>query len=56
MDLPQFDVLVARKLGHLGHSLKHLVELVGQLMEREVGLQSLNDPIDTTTCLLTTDH
>ena len=32
----------------MGRSLKHLVELVGSLMERKVGLLSLNDPIDTT--------
>ena len=36
------------KLDRLGRSLKHLVELVGELAERKVGLQSLNDPIDTT--------
>lgn len=43
------DIIVIWKLDRLGRSLKHLVELVGTLMEREVGLQSLNDPIDTTT-------
>lgn len=32
----------------MGRSLKHLVELVGSLIERKVGLLSLNDPIDTT--------
>ena len=32
----------------MGRSLKHLVELVGRLMEQKVGLLSLNDPIDTT--------
>jgi len=32
----------------MGRSLKHLVELVGDLIERKVGLLSLNDPIDTT--------
>ena len=48
-DLRAGDVLVVWKLDRLGRSLKHLVELVGQLMERDVGLLSLNDPIDTTT-------
>lgn len=43
------DVLVIWKLDRLGRSLKHLVELVAELMQREVGLQSLNDPVDTTT-------
>ena len=48
-DLRAGDVLVVWKLDRLGRSLKHLVELVVQLMEREIGLQSLNDPVDTTT-------
>jgi DNA invertase Pin-like site-specific DNA recombinase len=42
------DVLVIWKLDRMGRSLKHLVELVGNLMEHKVGLLSLNDPIDTT--------
>ncbi|QLJ63750.1 recombinase family protein (plasmid) [Serratia marcescens] len=42
------DVMVIWKLDRMGRSLKHLVELVGNLIERKVGLLSLNDPIDTT--------
>jgi len=44
----QDDVIVIWKLDRLGRSLKHLVQLVHDLMEKGVGLQSLNDPIDTT--------
>lgn len=43
------DVLVVWKLDRLGRSLKNLIELVQQLMENNIGLCSLNDPIDTTT-------
>lgn len=43
------DVLVVWKLDRLGRSLRHLVELVNELINKEVGLQSINDPIDTTT-------
>jgi DNA invertase Pin-like site-specific DNA recombinase len=43
------DVLVIWKLDRMGRSLAHLVELVGDLVKRKVGLVSLNDPIDTTT-------
>ena len=42
------DVLVIWKLDRMGRSLRHLVELVGDLVTREVGLLSLNDPLDTT--------
>jgi len=42
------DVLVIWKLDRMGRSLAHLVELVGNLVTRKVGLLSLNDLIDTT--------
>lgn len=42
------DVLVVWKLDRLGRSLKHLIELVNNLVEKNIGLQSLNDPVDTT--------
>jgi DNA invertase Pin-like site-specific DNA recombinase len=43
------DVLVVWKFDRLGRSLTHLIELVNVLMQKGVGLQSLQDPIDTTT-------
>lgn len=42
------DVIVVWKLDRLGRSLKHLIGLVSALMEKSVGLKSLNDPVDTT--------
>jgi len=43
------DVLVIWKLDRLGRSLNHLILLASDLSSAKVGLQSLNDPIDTTT-------
>jgi DNA invertase Pin-like site-specific DNA recombinase len=43
------DIIVIWKLDRLGRSLKHLIELVNELIDRGVDLQSINDPIDTTT-------
>lgn len=43
------DNLVIWKLDRLGRNLKHLIELVGELGKRGVGLISLKETIDTTT-------
>lgn len=43
------DVVVVWKLDRLGRSLKHLVELINQFIQQDIGLRSLNDHIDTTT-------
>lgn len=37
------------KLDRLGRSLKNLIDIVNELLQRKVGLKSLSDPIDTTT-------
>ncbi len=43
------DALVICKLDRLGRSLSHLVTLANKLLEQDVGLVSLNDPVDTST-------
>ncbi|MCT3702485.1 recombinase family protein [Elizabethkingia anophelis] len=43
------DVVVVYKLDRLGRSLKHLLEIVDLFNQKEVGLQSISDNIDTTT-------
>ena len=43
------DILVVYKLDRLGRSLKHLLEFVALLNEKQIGLQSISDAIDTTT-------
>ena len=48
-NLRKDDILIVWKLDRLGRSLKHLVDLIGDLMGKGVALKSLNDPIDTTT-------
>ena len=43
------DTLVVWRLDRLGRSLKDLIAWVGYLEERQVGLRSLHEAIDTTT-------
>lgn len=43
------DVLVITKLDRLGRSVQNLLELVGQLAERNIDLRVLDQGIDTTT-------
>lgn len=47
--LREGDTLVVWRLDRLGRSLKHLIETVTQLHERNIGFKSLNEQIDTTT-------
>lgn len=41
------DTLVVWRLDRLGRSLRHLIEVVGDLEERGIGLKSLHEAIDT---------
>jgi DNA invertase Pin-like site-specific DNA recombinase len=43
------DTLVVWKLDRLGRSVKHMVDLVGELREKGIQLRSLTDSIDTAT-------
>jgi DNA invertase Pin-like site-specific DNA recombinase len=43
------DTLVVWRLDRLGRGLKHLIDLVEQLQQREIGFRSLTEQIDTTT-------
>ncbi len=43
------DTLVVWRLDRLGRGLKHLIEVVEQLHDREIGFRSLTEQIDTTT-------
>ena len=48
--LKQGDVLIVWRLDRLGRSMRHLIDLVGELRQRGVGFKSLCDGvIDTTT-------
>src|SRR5512147_779059 len=43
------DTLVVWRLDRLGRSLKHLIETITGLANREIGFKSLTEAIDTTT-------
>src|SRR5438309_12080845 len=43
------DTLVVWRLDRLGRSLRHLIELIGELEQRQLGFRSLTEGIDTTT-------
>ncbi len=43
------DTLVVWRLDRLGRSLQHLIELVNGLHDREIGMRSLTEQIDTNT-------
>ena len=42
------DTLVVWRLDRLGRSLRHLIELMGELEQKEIGFRSLQEAIDTT--------
>jgi DNA invertase Pin-like site-specific DNA recombinase len=47
--LQQGDTLVVWRLDRLGRSMRHLIELIGQLRDRGIGFRSVSDGlIDTT--------
>ena len=43
------DTLVVWRLDRLGRSLRHLIDTIGDLEQREVGFRSLTEGLDTTT-------
>ena len=42
------DTLVVWRLDRLGRSLRHLIELMGELEQKRIGFRSLQEAIDTT--------
>ena len=46
-NLREGDMLVVWKLDRLGRSVKHLVDLVGELAKQNIQFKSLTDAIDT---------
>lgn len=47
--LREGDTLVVWRLDRLGRSVKHLVQVIGDLQDRGVGFRSLTESIDTST-------
>ena len=47
--LAEGDTLVVWKLDRLARSLKHLIEIVNDLEDRQIGFTSLTESVDTTT-------
>ncbi|CAI3948250.1 Site-specific DNA recombinase SpoIVCA/DNA invertase PinE (SpoIVCA) (PDB:1GDT) [Commensalibacter communis] len=47
--LREGDTLVVWKLDRLGRSINHLIQIINDLEERNVGFKSLTENIDTTT-------
>lgn len=45
------DVLVVYKLDRLGRSVRHIMEMLDYLKERNCGFKSLTEPFDTTSAL-----
>src|SRR5665213_1949178 len=43
------DTVVVWRLDRLGRSLKHLIQLIEDLAEKDVGFRSLTEGMDTTT-------
>lgn len=48
-EISKGDTLVIWKFDRMGRSLHHLIQVVNELLAKEVAILSLNDPIDTTT-------
>jgi DNA invertase Pin-like site-specific DNA recombinase len=47
--LREGDILVVWRLDRLGRSLKHLIETITALNNRDIGFKSITEAIDTTT-------
>ncbi|MBU1170499.1 MAG: recombinase family protein [Proteobacteria bacterium] len=45
--LREGDTLVVWRLDRLGRSLKHLIEMIGELEEKKIGFKSIQESIDT---------